>query len=226
MNCEIQQSFVPPEWSRFSGRVIPKSAVLFILLFAVSTSAQNVNGLLEQSGIKGGLIVHLGCSNGERIARLRAGDQYFVHGLDTDPARVAAARDYLLMQGAYGPVSVDRWDGRNLPYADNLVNLIIAEKPENVSKAEMLRVLAPNGVALVRKQGQWEKTIKPWPSDIDEWTHYFQTPMDRQPALVASPRPHGQHDGSGLGVGAALLHFRRGSDRLDSVAVPMAADRA
>jgi hypothetical protein len=131
-----------PRRSEFFGRVIFESIILFILLFAVSASAQDANGLIEQSGIKGGLIVHLGCADGERITRLHAGDQYFVHGLDTDPAKVAAAREYILKQETYGPVSVDRWDGRNLPYADNLVNLIIAEKPEKVSEAEMLRALA------------------------------------------------------------------------------------
>jgi SAM-dependent methyltransferase len=143
------------------------------MLSAVSVSAEDANELLKLSGIKGGLVVHLGCSNGKLTARLRIGDQYFVHGLDSDPTEVAAARAHILELGIYGPVSVDQWDGRNLPYADNLVNLVIAEEPENLSEAELLRALVPNGIALVRKQGRWEKVVKSWPLEMDEWTHYL-----------------------------------------------------
>ena len=160
---------------RFFRLVVLTSSFLCMMLSAVSVSADDARELLTISGIKGGLIVHLGCSDGTLTARLCAGDQYFVHGLDSDSTDIAAARDHILKQGLYGPVSVDRWDGRNLPYADNLVNLIIVEEHENVSEAELLRALAPNGVALIRKQGQWEKIVKPWPLEIDEWTHYLHS---------------------------------------------------
>ena len=59
-------------------------------------------------------------SNRERVGSLlreRA-------GLDTDPAAVDAARAALQAKGACGPVSIARWDGRHLPYADGVVNLI------------------------------------------------------------------------------------------------------
>ena len=39
--------------------------------------------------------------------------------------------------------------------------------------AEILRVLAPLGTALVEESGKWHKITKPWPADIDEWTHYL-----------------------------------------------------
>ena len=111
--------------------------MLILTLPAVSVSAQDTAALLELAGTKGGLIVHVGCSDGSVTARLRAGDPYFVHGLDTDAAQIAAARSKLIEQGIYGPVSVDCWDGRRLPYADNLVNLIVAEKPGNLSEQEI-----------------------------------------------------------------------------------------
>jgi len=34
-------------------------------------------------------------------------------------------------------------------------------------------VLTPLGVALVEEQGQWNKVVKPWPEEIDPWTHYL-----------------------------------------------------
>ncbi len=145
---------------------------------------------LNASGVKGGLIVHLGCGNGTLTAQLRSGEQYFVHGLDTNAAEVASARDNLIRQGIYGPVSADQWDGEHLPYADNLVNLIIAEEPENLSEAELLRALTPLGVALLRRDGQWKKVTKPWPAEIDEWTHYLHGPDGNpvaQDSIVGPP---------------------------------------
>ena len=47
--------------------------------------------------------------------------------MDTDPENVAKVREHLQSRGLYGPVSVDTFDGRRLPYAENLVNLIVAE---------------------------------------------------------------------------------------------------
>jgi len=59
-------------------------------------------------------------------------------------------------------------DGR-LPYVDNLVNLLIVEKWDAVSVDEVMRVLVPGGVALIGGK----KTVKPWPKEMDEWTHYL-----------------------------------------------------
>ena len=121
-------------------------------------------------------MVHLGCGNGTVTAQLRAGERYVVHGLDTDRADVAAARKALLAAGRYGPVTVDQWDGRRLPYVGSFVNLIVAEDVGQVREEELLRALAPNGVALVRRGDQWQKTVKPWPKELDEWTHYLHGP--------------------------------------------------
>jgi predicted RNA methylase len=83
--------------------------------------------ILDAGGVKGGLVVHLGCGDGTLTAALHAGDSYLVHGLDTDPAAVAKARETIAVKGLYGKVSVDVFDGKRLPYVDNLVNLVVAE---------------------------------------------------------------------------------------------------
>ena len=157
-------------------RRLLSAAWLAAAAIALPAMAQDGASLLEQAGVKGGLIVHLGCGDGKLTAQLRAGEQYVVHGLDTDAAAIAAARRRLLAQGVYGPVSVDRWDGRHLPYADNLVNLIVAEDSAQASEGELLRALAPLGVILRRDGKQWKRTAKPWPGEMDEWTHYLHGP--------------------------------------------------
>ena len=42
-------------------------------------------------------------------------------------------------------------DGDALPYIDNFVNLLVAEAPGDIAREEMLRVLCPGGVALVKR---------------------------------------------------------------------------
>ena len=129
--------------------------------------------ILDKSGVLGGLVVHVHCGDGKLTAALRANDSYLVHGLDTDAEQVAEAREFIRSNGLYGPVSADTFDGRRLPYVDDLVNLVVAEDLGEVTMAEVMRVLAPLGVATIHHNGQWRKTVKPRPEGIDEWTHYL-----------------------------------------------------
>jgi len=158
-----------------------------LLLFAVGAlvclggAADFAQEALEATGIRGGLVVHVGCDDAKLTAALRADGRYVVQGLHTDAKIVAAAREYvktrggnpLSQQGVYGNVSVALFDGRRLPYADDLVNLVVSEDLGEVSMDEVMRVLCPNGVAYVKRDGQWRKTVKAWPEDIDEWTHFL-----------------------------------------------------
>jgi outer membrane protein assembly factor BamB len=121
--------------------------------------------------------VHIGCGDGKLTAALQAGDGYVVHGLDTDIEDVQKARTYIQSLGRYGRVSVDCWKGKSLPYIDNMANLIVAESADGIAHDEIVRVLAPGGVAWIKKQGQWNKTVKPWPEELDEWTHYLHDPQ-------------------------------------------------
>ncbi|MFO7776628.1 MAG: PQQ-binding-like beta-propeller repeat protein [Candidatus Hydrogenedentota bacterium] len=132
--------------------------------------------ILDKSGVQGGLLVYLDCGDGRVLAALGAGERYLAHGLEQDPAEREKARSYIHGEGLYGPVSVSDWDGERLPYAENTVNLLVCESADVVSPAEIERVLAPGGVALHKEDEAWTKTTKPWPEDIDEWTHYLHGP--------------------------------------------------
>ena len=145
----------------------------------------------DESGVQGGLIVHLGCGDGKLTGALRVNDRYLVHGLDRDPQKVAVARRDIQSLGLYGPVSVETWEGSSLPYADNLVNLVVAETLDRCSMEEVLRVLAPLGAAYVRTADGWTKTVKPWPREMGEWTHSRQGPGNNPvtpDTLVGPPR--------------------------------------
>ncbi len=136
-------------------------------------AAAQAREILGQAGVKGGFVVHVGARDGKLTAALRVNDSYLVHGLEADSARVRAAREAILRAGGYGPVCIDTWNGKDLPYVEGTVNLLVVEEPAKVSAEEIERVLAPLGVALVGRPGQWQATRKPWPKAIDEWTHYY-----------------------------------------------------
>ena len=157
---------------------------------AVDDSAE-ANRILKMSGVKGGVVVHVGCGNGKLTAALRQNEGLVVQGLDTDYARVQSARQHIRSHGTYGKVSCIHWDGKSLPYADNLVNLLVVSEPARVSKDEIMRVLAPHGAVCMREGGRWVKKVKPWPESIDEWPQYLHGADNNgvaQDTVVGPPR--------------------------------------
>jgi outer membrane protein assembly factor BamB len=188
-------------------RFSTKLTFVFGLAIALSASAaqasdyaQEAKQILDATGVKGGLIVHLGCGDGKLTAALQASQSYLVHGLDTDADNVQRARQYIQSIGRYGNVAVDRFDGRRLPYIDNLVDLVIAEDLGQISMDEVMRVLAPGGVAYIKENGQWKKTVKPRPKQIDQWTQYLHDAGNNAVAhdTVVGPPRHMQWLGKPL----------------------------
>ncbi|MEK6236261.1 MAG: PQQ-binding-like beta-propeller repeat protein, partial [Planctomycetales bacterium] len=155
-----------------------------------SLAEQQDARILKETGVQGGLIVHLGCGDGELTAAL-AGERFRVHGLSTNDNDVNGARALLRKRGIYGRASVDRLRGNRLPYIDGSINLLVSEDLGEIPAAEVLRVLAPQGTGYVLQDGTWTKTVKPRPDDIDEWTHYLHSPSNNAVArdrVVGPPR--------------------------------------
>lgn len=159
------------------GKYCLAGAIFWVACTAASArgnvDAQQARALLEESGIQGGLVVHVPCGDGALTEALRVNRHCLVHGLDTDRKRVEQARRRLSERGVYGPVSVDVFNGEALPYTDNTVNFLLCSDKSNLSDAEVMRVLVPRGVACIRTEKGWSRKVKPWPEDIDEWTHYM-----------------------------------------------------
>ena len=184
---------------------VRKCAVLcmaLVILTSVSgLSADTAADIVAASGVKGGIVVHLGCGapstssgqTGGLTAALRVDDRYLVHGLSADPGQVAKAREHIRSSGTYGPVSVDVFDGKHLPYAGNLVNLVVVSDACRVSRTEIERVLAPGGVVVTDQPSaiKGQTWTKPWPADMDQWTHYLHGPRNNavaEDAAIGPPR--------------------------------------
>ena len=154
-----------------------------------SDVAAQARQLLAESGVQGGLVVHVGCGDGRLAAALRVNDRYVVHGLDRDATKIKQAREAIESLGLYGKVSVEAHTGERLPYADNLVNLLVVEPQRPIAIDEMMRVVCPGGVIMVRKEQGWSMTPKPRPEDIDEWTHFLHGPSNNAVARDAKVGP-------------------------------------
>ncbi|MDP6634118.1 MAG: PQQ-binding-like beta-propeller repeat protein [Phycisphaerae bacterium] len=148
-----------------------KTALVTITVFLSLLPAALGQGAeqVRNSGVRGGLVVHLGCGDGKLTASLRVSDSYLVHGLDADAGNVAKARANVRQAGLYGKVSIMQWTSASLPYADNMVNLLVADDLGKTPMGEVMRVLVPEGAALIGGK----KTVKPRPEDIDDWSHYL-----------------------------------------------------
>ena len=144
-------------------------------------AGKSARDIVKASGVQGGLVVHLGPGDGKFTAELQVNDRFAVHGLYRKREQVDEARKYIQQlkpHKRYGAVSIQHWDKgkKYLPYADNLVNLVVAEDLGDVPIKEVTRVLAPGGTVMIESGETWKKVSKPRPGDIDEWTHYLHGP--------------------------------------------------
>ena len=140
----------------------------------VVTGQPVLGELLERSGAPGGVVVHVGCGDGEGSAALaRQGAAYLVQGLDAHTDSLDRAQRRARMLGLAGRLSFRRWANGPLPYADNLVSILFWQRPEeDADIGEILRVLAPYGKAYIQRGAEWRKVTKPWPADLDQWSHF------------------------------------------------------
>jgi len=166
--------------------------LLTLLLWMTALASQRawaeadpVATIYERTGLRGGLVVELGFVDTEFSARLGGPDAVTLQTLAADPQQVANARTKLQARGLYGKITVEQLVGERLPYADNLVNLIVVHDAKkgsglvNVSQEEILRVLVPGGVvcskAATSETADFRITRKPWPEEIDQWTHFLHS---------------------------------------------------
>lgn len=150
--------------------------------------AQQIAALAD---FHGGLVVHIGCGDGQLTAALRLGDNCIVQGLESDAQQVAAAREVIRARGLYGPVSVMRWSNDRLPYVDNLATMVVCQDPAAIPLEELMRVLRPFGSLVVKRDGEWTARVKPQMPGTDQWQQHYRGADNNavaQDTVVGPPR--------------------------------------
>ena len=158
---------------------------------ASASPAEEADQIASLARFRGGLVIHVGCGDGQLTAALRLADNCVVQGLETDPKRVERARAAIRATGQYGPVSVIRWSGKQLPYVGNLATLVVCEDAGAVPPGEIMRVLRPYGAAAVKRAGKWTVTVKPQRQGTDEWEQHYHGADNNavaQDTVVGPPR--------------------------------------
>jgi outer membrane protein assembly factor BamB len=141
----------------------------------VEAAPRAVDELVRDSGVAAGLVVHLGTTDGQLETALAQGGRRLVHGLAADEDRLRTARKTIEDAGLYGLASVVEHRGKErLPYRDNLVDLLVvsdwdAWAKKGITEDELLRVVVPQGVLCLWRDGKWDRRIKPRPAEMDQW---------------------------------------------------------
>ncbi len=189
---------------------------LFISLNSIQAQGQPVNSFDQALGISGGLLTQIGSEDLNSTVELSQGGRFLIHLLEVDDEKVKEKRQYLSEKGLNGVISVDSlYKKSSLPYTENLVNAIWIknELPQSIPLKELMRVLTPNGVLLIQKIGMevaqlqeqgfenieevkfqnrsWLRAKKPWPKEMDEWSHPRHSPSANavsKDQLVGPPR--------------------------------------
>jgi outer membrane protein assembly factor BamB len=118
-----------------------------------ASDAEALAGLLiRSSGASGGVCVVLGCNDSDLAASVGKRGAFVVHALYPEWQLVDHARKAVRARGAYGRVSANLQRSSRLPYAENLVNVLVAEdfpklRARGLAIEEVLRVLCPLGAA-------------------------------------------------------------------------------
>ncbi len=135
--------------------------------------------LVQESGAAGGVCSVVGADSLDLAVALTKQGPFQVHVLCQDDATCRRLREEAAARGVAHRVAVDTTSGDRLPYVDNLVNLVVLTGGGfAVDSPEVARVLVPGGLA-VHLDPQLKPTKrfrKPWPKDMDQWTHYLHGP--------------------------------------------------
>ena len=159
------------------------TAIAFVALFLVALispaqdSASQISGelskkdILERSSVKGGLFVHLGPKNARLLLQVSEDPRFVCQGLTRDSSLRQRLLEELSATRDYGRCSANTLNQVNLPYADNLVRILVVEASCGVEESELWRVLCPGGLLFKKTEEGWRHELKKRPAQMDEWTH-------------------------------------------------------
>ncbi len=130
---------------------------------------------LKKIGASSHLCVVLGDTELKLALRLTKGNpQLLIYTQMPEAEDVDKARQKAAAAGQYGKqIYVEKGDLTRLHLADNIADaLIVIDKKTEISEVEVLRVLRPEGKALMGKK----ELVKPFPEGVDDWSHPYHGP--------------------------------------------------
>ena len=156
-------------------------AVGTLLSQPVVSVAKQSKPILEKIGVTRGICVVLGDAKCKLAIKLARQSELLIYvqlpqTKDVDRARRAADD-----AGLYGTrIFIEKGVLTRLHLADNLADaLVVVGKATDISETEVLRVLRPQGKALLGAK----ILVKPFPEGVDDWSHPYHGPDNNPQSL-------------------------------------------
>jgi len=154
--------------------------------------------LIERAGMRRGVLAVLGRDRDVAVQLARSSEM-LVHVREPDASAVGELRS-LADQAGLGldRLAVERGPIGKLPYADNMIDVVIATQAagdalNGLSLGEILRVLRPEGTAIVGRAGQgggagetlkeWAQAggaehVEVWTDSLGTWVQFFKPALE------------------------------------------------
>jgi outer membrane protein assembly factor BamB len=151
----------------------PLIAVTLAAVAAAQTAEPSADEVRQRLGVQRGLIVQVGATDGSLAIGLAKPDPVIVFAVAADAKGAAAVRERLVTSGLHGQATAGSLVQGRIPLIDNLAAGLVADLDARlITREEAMRVLRPDGKALLRQAGAWQVVTKPRPADIDDWGQY------------------------------------------------------
>jgi len=154
---------------------LPIVLVSILLSQSIVCPAAQGRQLLDQIGVKRGICVILGDKRCDHALELTNSSELLIYVQLRRAEDFDEARKIVDEAGFYGTrIFVEQGSFRRIQLADNLADaVIVLPKIPTEVEAEVLRVLRPQGKAVLRSN---KVLVKPFPEGVDDWTHPYHGP--------------------------------------------------
>jgi outer membrane protein assembly factor BamB len=136
--------------------------------------------ILRRTGVAAGYCLDLACGDGYLALELARRTNLQIYAVESDPAKVQAARQRFEALGLYGVrVTVHAADPAGIRYPDYFADLVVSgrsvlEGPAAVPQAVVSRVLRPyGGIACWGRAGAMQQSSRGPLAAAGDWTHLY-----------------------------------------------------
>ncbi|MFQ6035283.1 MAG: PQQ-binding-like beta-propeller repeat protein [Sedimentisphaerales bacterium] len=138
------------------------------------STAKQPRAILKKIGATRGICVLLGDMKCKLALGLAQDSELLIYVQLPGTKDVQTACSIVDKAGLYGTrIFIEKGDLKELHLADNIADVLIAEgSATGISEAELLRVLRPQGKALLGRKVH----TKPFPEGVDDWSHPYHGP--------------------------------------------------
>lgn len=176
------------------------TAFIFISLLTIQSgyAVEETHSLIAKSGVLSGVVVHVGLTDINVARSIPQEKSFLFYGLTTKPELVSSLRSSIRKAGmdTHAHVRLMKSYGK-LPFAENLVNLVIADLDSpsgaGLSLEEIMRVITPSpmGAAFIKKDGKWKLHSKLRDKTMGDWRPHRNDPNGNMYSQDGAPIPSG-----------------------------------